>query len=55
MDGFGSLPLNLSSVPFTGRFEPGCRTEKKKSVHNVAVYRDLYANERQNESGKRSM
>lgn len=29
MDGFGSLPLNLSSVPFTGRFEPGCRTEKK--------------------------
>lgn len=28
--------------------------KKKKSVHNVAVYRDPDANERQNESGKRS-
>lgn len=28
VDGFGSLPLNLSSVPFTGRFEPGCGHKK---------------------------
>lgn len=24
VDGFGSLPPNFSSVPFTGRLEPGC-------------------------------
>lgn len=31
VDGFCSLPLNLSSVPFTGRFEPGCRPKKEKN------------------------
>lgn len=41
VDGFGSLPLNLSSVPFTGRFVPGCR-QKRRYV-------------RQDESGNRTV
>lgn len=30
VDGFGSLPPNFSSVPFTGRLEPGYRQKRKK-------------------------
>lgn len=32
VDGFASLPLNLSSAPFAGRFEPGCGRKKTRQI-----------------------
>lgn len=51
-DGFGSLPLNLSSVPFTGRFEPGCRQKKGCQVIILLLQTSTYCT---TESGKRNV
>lgn len=52
-DGFGSLPLNLSSVPFTGRFEPGCGQKKKGC--QVIILLSQTSTYCTKESGRRNM
>lgn len=38
VDGFASLPPNLSSVPFTGRLEPGCGHTKTCQIITLGIY-----------------
>lgn len=41
VDGFGSLLPNFSSVPFTGRLEPGCGFKGRK----VSIWIKVFVND----------